>query len=254
MDPSRTHTTSGPLARAARLLLGGGALARYVRLGSIGSVSQRALKVSEGSPQARGSASTRCTQASISGNAPAMGRCSASTLWNGSPSSDRSSRTPYFRNGKAQTSAAPKLSPISQSRPSSSAFEQVQPAAQLGAPVVQALLVGLAPRELGGHRVGRHLPDAVEPLDEDVDLGVAPGAGRPQRRVGPAGLQPAHDAHRVRNHLAVVGLQHRHEILAATARRRPTRSSGSTSIQSTGIDLWARASATRSTLVEYGIR
>jgi hypothetical protein len=32
------------------------------------------------------------------------------------------------------------------------------------------------------------------------------------------------------------------------------RSSGSTSIQSTGIDLWARASATRSTLVEYGIR
>ena len=32
------------------------------------------------------------------------------------------------------------------------------------------------------------------------------------------------------------------------------RSSGSTSTQSTGVDFWARASATRSTFVEYGIR
>src|SRR5919198_167324 len=94
---TRTHTTSGPPRRAARLLLGGGALARYVRTGSIGTVPQCVLKVRQGLLQARGRASTRCTQASSAGKAPLIGRCSASTRWNGSPSSRRSSSTPYFR-------------------------------------------------------------------------------------------------------------------------------------------------------------
>ena len=81
---------------------------------------------------------------------------------------------------------------------------------------------GSGARQLGGHRVGRDLPDAVEPLDEDVDLGAAPEARRPQRRIGPALLQPAHDAHGVGDDLAVVGLDHRARAPGRRARRRPS--------------------------------
>ena len=104
-------------------------------------------------------------------------------------------------------------------------------------------------------RVGRELPDVVEPLDEDVDLGAAAGLGRPERRIGTALLR-ASSRSRIESattspwSVSSTG----HEILAGERddgravvgrRRRPSRR---------GSTCGPRASATRSTLVEYGMR
>ena len=62
--------------------------------------------------------------------------------------------------------------------------------------------------------VGRHLPDAVEPVDEDVGLRAAGGILRPERRGGPVGLEMGQDDHGVDDHAAVV-LEHRNQLLAA---------------------------------------
>ena len=168
------------------------------------------------------------------------------TRWKSSSSSG-SLKRPYLRNGKAATSAAPNASPMRWSRPSSRRLEPVQPPAHLLAPGVDLRLVGRRPAQLGLDRVRRALPHAVEPLDEDVDLGAPRGVRGPQRRVGAAGLEPRDDPHRVGDDLVLVGLQDGHEVLAATARGRASGRPGRPRPTRPRTPLWASASATRST-------
>jgi hypothetical protein len=50
-------------------------------------------------------------------------------------------------------------------------------------------LVGAPGRKLRPDRIGRHLPDAVEPVEEGRDLGAPRVAGRQQRRIGMAACE-----------------------------------------------------------------
>ena len=79
-------------------------------------------------------------------------------------------------------------------------------AEQVVAPVEQALEEALPAREppqeggvlvTRGDGVRRSLPDIVEPLDEDVNLGAGARLARIQRRLRLHGLQPLDDPHRV---------------------------------------------------------
>ena len=73
---------------------------------------------------------------------------------------------------------------------------------------------GSARAELGLDRVRRHLPDAVEPVDEHLHLGPPGRVGRVERRVGEAALEVLDDPGRVGDAEAVV-VEHRHQVLAA---------------------------------------
>ena len=158
-----------------------------------------------------------------------------------------------MRNGKAATSAAPKRVAHEVVAAVEQRLEPVQPPAQLLGPGGDPRLVGRRAGELGLDRVRRALPDAVEPVDEDVDLGAPRGVGGPERRVGAAASSQRDDPHRVGDDLVLVGLQDGHEVLAGEL-ADGERSAGSTSTHSTATPLWASARATRSTFVENGIR
>ena len=116
-----------------------------------------------------------------------------------------------MRNGKATTSATPS-SPEEEVAAGEEPVEAVEPGDHPGAELLDDGVVGRRLLDLGGDLVRRALPDAVEPLHEDVRLGAPCRVAWPERGLRMALLEPGEDPRRVEHDLAVRD-EHRHEIL-----------------------------------------
>jgi hypothetical protein len=131
-------------------------------------------------------------------------------------------------------------------------FKQVEGGGQLATQRSDSLLIGSLLAPLGLDLIRRALPDAIEPVEKDVQLSPASLFPGEQRRVGRAGLEIAEDLGRVKDHFPVLD-EHGHQRLAADA--LDLTAIGGIDIDPIDLDpLWPAASATRSTLVENGIR
>ena len=172
--------------------------------------AERTAHDDEHDGHARGSASTRRTQAVRLG-CSSTGRFSTSTVWNESVSSGSQPRRPYLRNGNAAQSAAESSSPKRKGPAGEHVLEEVQRAAHL---VLPARARARRPARRVD-RVGRDLPHAVEPVDEHEHACALGRVGRVERRLGVVLVDPAHDVHRLGQHLPVLGHQHGNERLAA---------------------------------------
>ena len=111
--------------------------------------------------------------------------------------------SPYLRNGKAQTSSTPSVSPSRKSRLGQQRVEVAQPARHVSAP-------GGDPRGVGrrrgrARRRSRSARDFQTSLNHSTATSAAARArrlGRPQRGLGHVLLEPGEDRRRVRDDLA----------------------------------------------------
>src|SRR5712692_578856 len=93
-------------------------------------------------------------------------------------------------------------------------LEEIEGAGHRPAQLLDPPAVGLRLAELCLDLVRRALPDAVEPVEEDLELGAAGRVGRVERRLRVALFEVGEDPGRVEDDRAVV-VDHRHEILPA---------------------------------------
>ena len=209
------RTCERPAVAGRSVLLGGGALARYVRRGSIGRNPQRTLKAAEEIAQARGRRCTRSIQASRWGNEPAIGRCSWSTpVERVAIVGGRREHAVLQERERADVGGAELLA-----HQVVAAVEQVlepgEPVAQCSAWSWMTCASGSGRASSAAIALGATFQTRLNHSTNTSTSRVRGAVRGPQRRVGPALLDPVDDPHRVDDDLAVVGDQHRHELLAA---------------------------------------